>query len=227
MPPPDSTESHEVLHALQKSWNAAARCYVERRINSERCLQSTLFYYFKQYLPKDYFIYVEATVRIPDDTKDLGYRRVAVDTLVCKENTIYAAIELKFSPKGQSKLSGVRKDIFSLSTIKNRRKIDDRITIEIPRYRNTDEDLMTLSVHKSNKLIFAAFGKKEGARLNQTNFWLAHGPAEGRWKSHKTMPSQLCIALAHTSEDGRANTVFFGPPFTRQLTRQRMAASDA
>ena len=224
----DTEESSQILQAIKKAWRATIKRYSEHRINSERCLQAYLFLHLIRCLPTEYKIYVEATIRIPRDEDKASYKRIAIDTLICKDQTIYAAIEIKFSPKGQSRRIGVRKDLQSLSAIKNRRNSADRVKVEMPRYRNNDEELMSLAVHPTNKLVFAAFGKKEGKRLNKTDFWLAHRPISGRWSTQETLPRQLCIVLAHTDQTGGAAPIFFGPPFDRlQSLAKAVERSDA
>ena len=211
----DTEESSQILQAIKKAWRATIKRYSEHRINSERCLQAYLFLHLIRCLPTEYKIYVEATIRIPRDEDKASYKRIAIDTLICKDQTIYAAIEIKFSPNGQSRRIGVRKDLQSLSAIKNRRNSADRVKVEMPRYRNSDDELLSLAVHPSNKLVFAAFGKKEGKRLNESAFWLSHRPISGRWATQKTLPRQFCVALALTDETGGAEPIFFGQPFHR------------
>jgi len=220
----DSESSTEVLAAFKSAWTATTREYIQRRLNSERCLQAYLFFHLKRKLSSDYNIFVEATIRIP---KEIGTnteeKRVAVDMLVCKGKTVYAAIELKFSPKGQSRLAGIKKDILSLSDIRKRRSKSDRVRIELPRYRNSASELMSLNIHSTRKLIFAAFGKVDGSRLNKDIFWASHIPKEGRWKSASECPPQFCVALAQTDNQGGAYPIFFGPPFDRQTGYKRKA----
>lgn len=215
MKPADSEETDQILHALKTAWKATTKQYANRRINSERCLQAYLFLYLNRCLPEDYKVYVEATIRIPTGDAESAYKRIAVDTLICRQDTIYAAIEIKFSPKAQSKLAGIRKDLQSLSAIKNWRDRGKRVKIEMPRYRSDSDELMTLAIHPSNKLVFAAFGKREGKRLNEAAFWQNHKPEDGRWAKRKDLPAQFCVVLAHTDNSGRAEPGFFGPPFSR------------
>lgn len=205
----DSVESTHVLEAFQLAWRDAIKRYGERRVNSERCLQAYLFLYLNKRLSRDFRVFVEATIRVPTGADDAKYTRIAIDTLICKNDSIYAAIELKFSPMGQPRPAGVRKDVQSLSAIKNRLKV------EMPRYRHEDNQPISLVVHPSSKLIFAAFGKQEGKRLNKEAFWRSHCPEVGRWANRNTLPNHFCVAFAHTDENGGANPVFFGPPFER------------
>ena len=210
----DSNSSTEVLLAFRSAWIATARDYTARRLNSERCLQAHLFFHLKKKLPSEYSIFVEATIKIPNQS------RIAIDMIIYKEDTVFSAIEIKFSPKGQSRLAGIRKDILSLSNIRNRRGLNDRVKIEIARYRNDDAGLQSLKVDRTCKLIFAAIGKADGKRLNETQFWPAHAPKSGRWMSKKKCPGQFGVALTHTDEAGGAKPLFFGPPFDRLNIRE-------
>ena len=185
-------------------------------------MQAYLFSHLKKKLSSEYNIFVEATVRVPQeiDTKN-SFKRIAVDMLICKGDAIFGVLEIKFSPKGQGKISGIRKDILRLSDIRNRRSRVDRVKIEISRYRHSEVELLSLKIHPSRKLIFAAFGKEDGRRLNEDSFWSSHVPKEGRWNSKSTCPPQFCVALAQTNESGGGKALFFGPPFdrTRNLTK--------
>lgn len=214
MPVPISENSTAILRAFASSWESCIKEYKARRINSERCLQAYLFHFLTKQLGNKFQIFVEATVRIPTDEGPNNYKRVAIDTLICVDDVVYAAIELKYSPKGQSKESGIRKDLLSLSHVKNRRSKADKLVIEMPRYRSNDVGKQ-LSVNKSVRLIFAAFFKDSGRRVRPDAFWESHRPSTGRWKKvKKTMPQRLGIALAYTNEVGGANPELFGPAFT-------------
>lgn len=220
----DSAVSDTVLRTFRAAWLATLDDYCNRRINSERCLQASLYRHLCNELSKienAYRVFVEAVVLIPiqndegpDGQPKSKFKKVFIDTLICKGNSIVAAIEIKYVPRGNPKVSGIRKDLNSLSAIAKRKQIVDRIQIELPRYRSDVAKVLELNIHPTRKLILAAYCKGT-ARLKKEGLWQNHRPDSGRWQSRKTVPPQLGAAFALTSKDGQVKPDFFYPAFDR------------
>jgi hypothetical protein len=225
MPTPSSIHTTKILEAFKTSWGASIKAYKEKRLNSERCLQANLFHFLTKNLGKEFQIFVEATVRIPQVDGTKSTKKVLVDTIVCCDDVVYAAIELKYSPKGQSRKTGIRKDLASLSHIKNRRSVKDKLVIEMPRYRNPEGDVKKLTVDKSVRLIFAAFLRESGSRTSPSTFWIEHRPAVGRWAGKRSIPPRLGVAIAQADEEGTATPLYFGSAFDETSAHQRKRSS--
>lgn len=214
---PVSEHGTSIFQAFKNAWEASIIAYKDRRINSERCLQSNLFHFLTIELEPEFQIFVEATVRLPTGESNGMQKKVHIDTVICRDDVVYAAIELKYSPKGQSKKAGIRKDLTSLSHIKNRLRKADKLVIEMPKHRNSDGDIKTLSVDKSVRLIFGAFLNDSGPRVSTGAFWNEHRPGEGRWAGKKFAPPRLGVAIAYTDKDGGATASYFGPAFGGEI----------
>ena len=212
----DTEESLVALHAFRSAWKRCVNAYSERLVNSERCLQAMLYHHLRGFLPKDYNIYVEASIKIPATSTDVLAdlkSKVIVDTLICHGTDIVAAIEVKYGPKGAPESKAVQKDLKTLSLIKNRRYPGNRIDIKLSRYLG-DEEPVALSINKTRKLIFAAFLRKSNERFTADQFWKSHRPNDGLWKDHQN-PANLAVILAKTHSDGAVCIEEFGPAIKR------------
>ena len=224
MPIIDTEETTRALRAFQFAWLASIEDYQNRKVNSEHTLQSALYHHLRSSLPDNYNVYTEAVIRLSERTADESARRkVVVDLLVCKEKEIIVAVELKYTPRGLPTLASLRKDVQSLSCISNRRESVDRVSIEMPRFREADSDSYPISISTHRKLIVAAFfDGREDCALSDDKFWPAVRPEGGEyWSDFGQRPKNLGVALAQTDDNGKATAHYFGGPF------DRMAASDA
>ena len=218
MPIHDSPESNAVLAAFGVAWNSSLRDYQERRLNSERCLQASLYYFLRMHLSESYKIYIEAVVRYGEASGTKQRPKVQIDTLVCYKDEIIAAIELKYAPRGEPDVEKVKKDVLSLSRISNPKRLDERVSIELPRYRNSEGTPLKLRISPYRKLIFASYCQVETERLTNNKFWENYKPEIGYWCGALRNPPNIGIAIAYTREKGAIESKYFGPAFRRQGT---------
>ena len=215
----DTPSTSLVLFAFQLAWRRTIEDYEQRQINAEHCLQASLYRHLKNSLPSAFSVFSEAVVRLGENAiNETGKQKVVIDLLVCEHRTIVAAIEIKYTPRGEPNPDNVRKDLTSLSHITNRHRHADRVKIEMPRFRQTDNDTLELSILSQRKLIFAAYCSDDSKNLSiqsVNSFWSNFQPHQGYWKNTSTFPPNLCISLAAAGEDGTAKPVFFGPAFDR------------
>lgn len=214
----DTASTSLVLHAFKAAWIRCTTDYIERRINSEHCLQSSLYRHLLNELSShpEYKVFVETVILLSETAKDESpKKKVIVDLLVCENSEIVAAIELKYTPRATPKSETVTKDLTSLSHITNRKEVKQRCEIKNKRYRNDDQDSVPLTILSARKIIFAAFCTEESSRLQEDEFWHTHRPKTGYWKDNAAIPPNLAIALSLTNNTGGANPVFFGRAFDR------------
>ena len=212
----DTPATTTALRAFQLAWQKVVDDYTQREINSEHCLQAALYRHLRNILPNSFKIYAEAVVRLSKNGKaDTGKSNVVMDLLVCENITIVAAIELKYTPRTEPNAEKVKKDLTSLAHISNRKKLDDRVKIEMPRFRLSDGETLELNIATQRKLIFAAFCSDEGTSLSEANFLQNFRPDTGYWKNIKKLPPNLCVALARTADTGKASPIYYGPAFER------------
>lgn len=218
MPIIDTEDTDRVLRAFQSAWSWSISDYEQRRINSEHTLQSSIYHYLRASLPENYDVYTEAVIRLSEAATEMqSKRKVVVDLLVCLEREIIAAIELKYTPRGAPTLESLKKDVRSLSCITNRRNLENRVAIEMPRFRSSDGDSLRLSISRHRKLILAAyFNGRENCALSEGSFWRELRPEAGEyWSNFGHSPKDLGVALARTDDSGRADPCYFGGPFER------------
>jgi hypothetical protein len=216
MPHHDTESTTLVSLIFIAAWRKCIDDYIERRINSEHCLQASLYRHLTNALPKQYSVYTEAVIKLSEATKAAEAKNVAVvDLLICEERTVIAAVEIKFTPRKTPKVSAVKKDLTSLASISNRRNLHERCAIEMPRFHSRDAPTLTLDILSQRKLIFAAFCTEESAAMKPELFWNMHRPETGYWEGRSIYPKNICIAMAYTSDGGIANPHFFGPGFER------------
>lgn len=195
------------MSAFTRAWKKSINDYQSRKINSERCLQASLYFHLRTALSTKYTIYVEALVLLPSTEK------VFVDMLICYQTVIVAAIELKYKPKMWPGKAEVAADLDKLSQLRSRRATADRVDVLLRRYRTEDEnETVRLSFSPERRVVFAAYCTNEAASMNRDTFWSDHRPvlASQFWKRLATMPPRLAVYLAKTRADGTAKPHVFG-----------------
>ena len=216
MPTRDTASTSLVLFAFQLAWRKTIEDYERRQINSEQCMQASLYRHLKNCLPTSFSVFSEAVVRLGENAiSETNKQKVVVDLLICEDKSIVAGIEIKYAPRGAPDTEQIRKDLTSLSHITIRRRHADRVKIEMPRFRHVDSDTMDFEILLQRKLIFAAFCSSDVDTLYEGAFWTNFRPIHGYWKKTTTAPPNLCVALAHAAANGTALPTFFGPAFER------------
>lgn len=213
----DTEETTIALRSFQSAWLKAIDDYASRDINSEHCLQSSLYRHLKNILPNEFHVYVEAVVRHGNEGEPKK-EKVVVDLIVCHKNVITLGIELKYIPRGKPESADIKKDISSLFHITAKKLHEDRVSIEMPRFLSADKLALELQIAPQRKLIFAAFCMKEAEDMWEKNFWKKLELDEldtGYWKRKNSFPPNFCVALAQTADNGKASPMFFGPAFDR------------
>lgn len=201
----DTPETTVLLQALRAAWECCLTDYQGRRINGEHALQASLYRHLCNKLPSTYRVFTEAVIRLAaTGVADTSKKRVIVDILIEHDSKVVGAIEIKFTPRGCARDDDIRKDLTSLAFLTNRRAMGDRVSIEMPRYRGTDAEPITLTVLPQRKLIFAAFCAADAIYAEEDAFWLGERrPASGYWKDRTSMPSNFGALIVTTSTDGR------------------------
>ncbi len=178
--------------AFIESWHETLHDYAQRRINSEKCLQASLYAGLRTRLKGDYRVFVEATIWLPDGSHQ------AIDLLVCHNNDIVGAIELKYKPKMKIHRIGMYSDIGKLLNLRNRRSTESKIKVEMRRYvGDTRKDKEPFDFAPDRRVIFGAYCQSE--KEVNSNFWKTHraGFADPL-RSKRTLPPKLLICLART-----------------------------
>jgi hypothetical protein len=222
MSPLDSPNTVSALVAFKAAWQAALVDYAQRRLNGEHTLQSSLYYHLRRTLADDFVVFTEAVVRMPDSSTD-GKRKILLDLLICHGTEIIVAIELKYTPRGIPSPDSMRKDVKSLSFLRNRRSNADRVKIAMPRYRSDSSDEITFTVSPVRKLILGVYCQSKLAVFD-SKWWLKTRPADGFWSENPILPRNLGIATSRTTPDGFATASYIGGPFDRLTS---VATSDA
>jgi hypothetical protein len=213
---PDAPESTAFVEAFSSAWEESIKDYVARRINSEHCLQASLYLHLRSLLPVGYRVFVEAVVRLGEaGSTDTGKSKVVVDLLIEHDGLVVGAVELKFTPRGEPTTDGVRKDLTSLAFLTSRRATEDRVRIEMPRFRHSEQGSLQLKILPQRKLVFAAFCSDESSLLRRQHLWQRACPQTGMWEGRPTHPKNLAVFLALTKGDGTALTEAYGPPLAR------------
>ena len=228
MPTRDTASTSLVLFAFQLAWRKTIEDYERRQINSEQCMQASLYRHLKNCLPASFSVFSEAVIRLGENAvSETNKQKVVVDLLICENTSIVAGIEIKYAPRGEPDPEKIRKDLTSLSHITNRRRHADRVKIEMPRFRQIDADTLELEILLQRKLIFAAFCSSVAPTLCEDDFWTNFRPIHGYWKNTVTAPPNLCVALAQAADNGTALPRFFGPAFERIKPAEEQLPDDA
>lgn len=223
----NGNEAENVLVDVEDAWKAACADYDSRILNSERCLQASFYFHLRNNLNRrvGYVIFVEATVTLPHIAEDEGAslgaragRRIAIDTLVCKDNRILIAIELKYAPRGFPSRDGIRKDLLSLSRIRNHSAKAKRVEIEIARHHEANTgNRLVLNISPHAKMLLGIFCRAPDVPQQAGEFWDLHRPTEGPW-SRRVMgtPPRLGLCFGYAPEPGSGKSAivhFVGQPF--------------
>lgn len=213
----DTPETLCFLRAFTMAWTKTLDDYCGRSLNSEHCLQASLYHYLRGCLPSSYRVFCEAVVHFGINTAtDTGKDKAVIDLLVEHDCKIVGAIEIKFTPRGEPAHEDICKDLVSLSTLTNRRTHADRVRVEMPRFRSANNEPLVLSILPQRKLIFAAYCSEETSALDKDMFWNSpRRPTIGYWAERNKFPPNLGVALAKTNLTPSAKPVFYGPPFER------------
>lgn len=187
--------------------------YVQRRINGEHGLQSSLYFHLRRLLRPNFRVFPEAVVLLGQTGQDdLSKNRVVIDLLVELQGEVVGAVEIKFTPRGEARDLDIQKDLTSLAFLTNRRASSDRVVIDMPRYRGKDPEQFRLGILPQRKLIFAAYCQDDASYAAEANFWKhPRRPTTGYWRDRMSMPKHLGVALAITS-DTDPKPIFFGRP---------------
>jgi hypothetical protein len=221
-----------VLRLIKKAWAATCADYGCRRLNSERALQASFYHQLRSRLDKardGYVVFVEAAVKLPSvaadpttDTAAATARTIVIDTLICKGNVILAAMELKYAPRGFPSKEKIRKDLFSLSHIRNHVSKKRRVSIIMSRQGETlIGDPLELTISRHAKMLLGLLCKERNDEIQVDQFWQELRPTDGPWKNLiKKSPKKLGLCLAYAprligKEDVNKNAMprFLGLPF--------------
>ena len=178
--------------AFEKTWHESLIDYAQRRINSEKCLQASLYAGLRAKLSNEFRVFVEATIWLPDG------KRQSIDLLICHGKLVVSAIELKYKPKAKIHNIGMYADINKLLNLRNYRAKSESINIEIRRYvGDSKKDKESFKFAPDRRIIFGAYCQNDD--IQATLFWKTHraslsAPASSR----RTPPPRLMICLART-----------------------------
>jgi hypothetical protein len=190
--------------AFKNAWKATISDYSKKKINSERCLQAALYFHLRKRLSSAYVIYIEPAVRIGSGEK------LFIDTLICRENTVLLAAELKYKPKHYPSKKNVASDLQKLMRFRNRRSKEDQVKVELRRYLAAEDDeTIALSIAPNRRIVFASYCRDGVGSMNADSFWVAHRPWLKRGRK-KVTPPRLLVCLAKACNDGTAKPEFFG-----------------
>lgn len=210
----DDATTTTVLRSFQQAWQASADDYALRRINSEHTLQASLYHHLRRGLADDFVVYTEAVVRLPKGA--LEKSKFVLDLLICKGTEIIAGVELKYTPRAIPALDTLRKDVHSLSLLRNRRSREDRVTVEMPRFRSQDAQSMLFTISRRRKLLLGVYCQAELAEFDSGDWWGNVKPqGDNLWAAASASPPNLGVAVAGTKSDGTATCSFLGGPFLR------------
>lgn len=203
------------LHGIRQAWTACCEDYSVRKLNSERSLQAAFYYHLRTALDKDYRIFVEARVllKAAEGSEEETDKSIFIDTLVCSaDKQVLVAVELKYTPRSRPGTNAARKDLESLSRMRNH--LDKRIMIELVRHGGTAEgDRYPLKVSPDARMVLAMFIAKRKKAFDVNEFWSGHVPTAGAWKTRtQKLPPRLgvCVALAGSET---AEPYCLGRPF--------------
>jgi len=215
------------VQAFAEAWKKSCKDYDARRLNSERCLQAALYFHLRKELEAnadDFNIFIDATVQLPkveaDDAKEilaLPVRRIAIDTVICKGREILVVAELKYTPRSFPLEIDIRKDLTSLSHIRNYTDKDHRVAIKMVRHRDTEAgDSLPLKIHPDARRLLGIFCKSDQSELTEKAFWETYRPDAGPWQKRvREFPPKLGLCLAGAPDpttDGSAAATFLGKP---------------
>lgn len=235
-------DTEKALTALRRAWTAVCHDYGERKLNSEGCLQASLYFHLRRMLEEQerpeehgyrgFRVFVEAFVTLPGvpadpevDEPAAGASYIRVDMIVCKGSELLVAIELKYKPRVFPDYDDLRKDLTSLDQMRNRARRDQRVTIELQRHRDTEAgDPLKLKISPEAKMVLGVFCS-DRHRVDLQSFWKEARPLAGRWaKSFREhLPPKLGLCMAYATDpknrgedEPPAIPAFHGRPFAEE-----------
>lgn len=221
----DTPETTTFLNALKTAWERSLADYQSRRINGEHSLQASVYRHLCDQLPATFRVFTEAVIRLGETgVAETSKKKIVVDILIEHDFKVIGAIEVKFTPRGSAPDDHIRKDLTSLAFLTSRRAQGDRVFIEMPRYRGSDAEPITLSVLPQRKLIFATYCAADAIYAEEDALWLGERrPVSGYWRDRTSMPPNFGAVVVTTSTDGRHRIKHFGAPFRRLSAQLRTA----
>ena len=205
----------EALRALQKAWSSTINDYDLRRLNSERCVQASLYHHLRAELAHgDFTIFVEPYVSIG------GAKPCFIDLLVSHSGSVVLALELKYKPSSKPSARSVAADLTKLIQFKHRRASLDRTDIVIRRFLSEKQDKLTLKIAPRSFAVFAAFVKEAAFPVTSKAFWDQHRDAiiTVTGMAARSMPNRLVTLIAATKLENKASAV----TWAKRKTTERM-----
>lgn len=199
------------LEALQKAWTATAKDYDLRRLNSERCVQASIYHHLRRKLKRPEFtIYIEPYLSIGDA------KPCYLDMLVAHGGNVVLALELKYKPNSKPSRRSVAADLSKLVQLKNRRASADQTGIHIGRFLSEKTEKLTLGVAPRSIAVFAAYVKEGAFPTTRKSFWAEHREVTvgSNGRVLNSMPNRLVTLIAATKIDGKASAVTWAKPKT-------------
>ena len=195
--------------ALHVAWLSVIADYDERRLNSERALQASLYHYLRKGLEdRDFYIFVEPYLKIG------GAYSCYIDLLVTHKENVVLAVELKYKPSSKPSASSVSADLTKLIQLKHRRTASDRTNVVIRRFLSAKDEKVNLKIAPRSFAVFASFVKQKGFFTDQREFWRKHrdGTVAPNGAPPRSMPNRLVALFAATGLGQTAQFIAWAKP---------------
>lgn len=210
----------DVAEAFVKAWEGVVDDYKKKRLNSERCLQASLYFHLRKRLNQwggEIAIYVEPPIRLAMDGS--SEEKKFIDLIVVRKGEKYEilfAAELKYTPRGAPSPDAIAADLEKLSFVKNHKERRNRVYLRNERFLMTKESAEEqFSVAAGCIVAFAVIANREKFRIDReasnptSDFWREYGgkfQAGSVWNELKSFPKKrLLVCSAITSRtDGAA-----------------------
>jgi len=218
------------LTYVRDAWLACCSDYESERLNSEACLQAAFYSHFRTASQDAFKVYVGVKVAMPPAKVDGGQadakkRHVFVDTVICSDTEVLVSVELKYTPRAKPGPSGLKKDIRTLSQMRNQIVEGKRFSIELDR-RTAAVKKYKVSPHA--RMVLGIFLSERVRDDFDSGLWQDHKPStEGeRWTDHVgKLPPKLGICFAFAEEGNLADEAFAGKSFEFARPKGSAAAS--
>jgi len=227
--PPSSQEDVEAaLRYVSEAWESCCADFNSERLNSEACLQAAFYSHFREACMDRFVVYVGVKVALPpsksaDPKSDSKKRHVFVDTVICSQEDprgngkskqeVLVSVELKYTPRVRPGASGLKKDLKTLSQVRNQMVEGKRFHIPIERHTSIPKKII-VSPHA--KMILGVFLSEDSREDMRESFWQDHKPiVEGeRWaKRMHRLPPKLGVCFAFAGEGCLSEVCYLGAPF--------------
>lgn len=227
--PPSSQEDVEAaLRCVSEAWEACCADFNDQRLNSEACLQAAFYAHFREACFDRYVVYVGVKVALPPSKSagskaDSKKRHVFVDTVICSpedprgngksKQEVLVSVELKYKPQVRPGAAGLKKDLKTLSQVRNQMVAGERFHIPIERHTANTKRII-VSPHA--KMVLGIFLSEDSRDDMKQNFWQDHKPTvEGeRWaKRMRRLPPKLGVCFAFAGDGCVAESCYLGAPF--------------